>query len=143
MLSVLSVVWLAALIGYDIRQRRLPNWLTVPGAVAALIVATAAGRGAPALAGATALAAAYLLVHLAAPGELGGGDVKLAAGLGALTAGFGVGPWLLAALAAPLLTALWALAALALRGERAVPHGPSMCLTSMAAVGLAVFSPTP
>jgi leader peptidase (prepilin peptidase)/N-methyltransferase len=42
--------------------------------------------------------------------------------------------WFAAALAAPLLTALHAV----LRGARAVPHGPSMCLATAAAVGLAL-----
>jgi leader peptidase (prepilin peptidase)/N-methyltransferase len=129
-------LWLAVLSGYDIRQGRLPNWLTLPGAVAVLAFATVAGRGMPALAGAVALAAVYLLVHLAAPAALGAGDVKLALGLGALTGFFGVGVWSLAALAAPLLTALCALAALAVRGVRSVPHGPSMCLASAVALAL-------
>lgn len=135
----LSLLWLAVLSGYDIRQRRLPNWLTLPGAVAVLMFAAVADRGVPALAGALALAAVYLLVHLAAPAALGAGDVKLALGLGALTGFFGVEVWLLAALAAPLLTALWALAALAVHGARTVPHGPSMCLASAAAAMLAVL----
>ena len=56
-----------------------------------------AGRGGPALSGAAALTAVYLAVHLIAPGGLGGGDVKLACGLGALTGAFGTEAWLLAA----------------------------------------------
>jgi leader peptidase (prepilin peptidase)/N-methyltransferase len=135
----LLLLWLAVLSGYDIRQRRLPNWLTLPGAVAVLMFAAVAGRGVPALAGAAALTTVYLLVHLAVPAALGAGDVKLALGLGALTGFFGAGVWLLAALVAPLLTALWALAALAVRGVRTVPHGPSMCLASAAASTLGVF----
>lgn len=128
--------WLVVLSGYDIRQRRLPNWLTLPGATMVLVCAAAAGHAAAALAGASMLAAVYLLVHLAAPAALGAGDVKLAVGVGALTGGAGAQVWLLAALAAPLLTALWAVAALVCRGTRTVPHGPSMCLASAAAVAL-------
>lgn len=128
------LVWMAVLSGYDIRQRRLPNLLTLPGAVVVLLAATIAGRGMPALAGAAALAALYLLVHLVAPSGMGAGDVKLAIGLGALTGCFGAGAWFLAALAAPLLTALLAL------GARAgtVPHGPSMCVATAVALGLAL-----
>lgn len=133
------MLWLAALSGYDIRRRRLPNWLTLPGAAAVLVVATVAGRGVPALAGAVALTAVYLLVYLAVPTALGAGDVKLALGLGGLTGSFGVEVWLLSALAAPLLTALWALVAMVLRGVRTVPHGPSMCLASAVAAALAAF----
>ncbi|HEX7322263.1 MAG TPA: A24 family peptidase [Mycobacterium sp.] len=129
--------WSIALCGYDIRQRRLPNWLTLPGAVGTLAFAAAAGCGGPALSGAVALTAVYLLVHLAAPAALGAGDVKLAVGLGALTGFFGIDVWLLAALAAPLLTAGWGLIARAARGAHTVPHGPSMCFASVTAVALA------
>ena len=65
---------------------------------------------------------------------MGAGDVKLAIGVGALTGAFGPDVWLLAALAAPLLTALWAVALASAAGS-AVPHGPSMCVAAAAAVG--------
>jgi leader peptidase (prepilin peptidase) / N-methyltransferase len=136
-------VWLAALSCYDIRQRRLPNRLTLPGAGVILLAAAFAGRGLPALAGAAALTGVYLLVHLVAPTGMGAGDVKLAIGLGGLAACFGAGAWFLAALAAPLLTALCAAGLRAARflggagGTAAVPHGPSMCLATVAAAGLA------
>ena len=74
-----------------------------------LMAAALAGRGMPALAGASALGLLYLLVHAVAPAALGAGDVKLAVGAGALSGYFGVDVWLLAALAAPLLTAVWSL----------------------------------
>ncbi len=135
MVGVGLMLWLALLSGYDLRHRRLPNWLTLPGAAAILAGGTLTGRGWPALAGSAALAGVYLLVHLAAPTAMGAGDVKLALGLGALTGIFGGEVWLLAALGAPLLTVVWALVA-ALRGLRSVPHGPSMCLASMAALAL-------
>ncbi|WAJ47189.1 A24 family peptidase [Mycobacterium sp. Aquia_216] len=128
--AVVVVVWLAALSCYDIRQRRLPNWLTLPGAGAVLLTACCTGRALPALAGAAALAGAYLLVHLRAPAGLGAGDVKLAIGLGAFTGCFGVHAWFAAALAAPLLTTLLGMVWLARRAGPTVPHGPSMCLAS-------------
>lgn len=129
------VVWLVTLSAFDIRDRRLPNWLTLPGAALILGVATMSGRGPAALAGAAALSVLYLVVHLASPRAMGGGDVKLAVGLGAMTGAFGADVWLLAALAAPLVTAFLALGA-AVRGIRTVPHGPSMCAASVAAVAL-------
>ena len=132
----LVLAWLTLLSGYDIRQRRLPNWLTLPAAVAVPAVAAGAGCGAAALTGAAALAAVYLVVHLIAPDGLGAGDVKLAVGLGALTGSFGADVWLLAAVAAPLLTGVWGLVAAAGRRGSEVPHGPSMCLASAVAVGL-------
>jgi leader peptidase (prepilin peptidase)/N-methyltransferase len=134
---VVVVVWLAALIVYDIRERRLPNSLTIPGGVVILAAAAWTGRGAPAVLGALALSAAYLLVHLLDPASLGAGDVKLAIGVGALTGAFGFAVWTLAALAAPLLTAVWAIAAALRRAESNVPHGPSMCVAALAAIALA------
>jgi leader peptidase (prepilin peptidase)/N-methyltransferase len=133
------VLWLLVLSGYDMLQRRLPNWLTLPGAAAVLTAAALAGRGSPALAGAVALAALYLVVHALAPSAMGAGDVKLALGVGAIGGYFGTDVWLLAAIAAPLLTALWALVQLLRRGEHAVPHGPSMCIATAAAAALALL----
>jgi leader peptidase (prepilin peptidase)/N-methyltransferase len=130
----LILAWMAVLSCYDIRQRRLPNLLTLPGGIAILIGAVLAGRGVPALAGAVALTGVYLLVHLVAPTAMGGGDVKLAIGLGGLAGCFGVDVWFLAAITAPLLTAVAAL----LSGARTVPHGPSMSVATAAAAGLAM-----
>ena len=88
--------------------------------------------------GALALFAIYALVHLISRSAMGAGDVKLAIGIGALTASFGTDVWLLSALAAPLLTAGWAVVAVLRRSARTVPHGPSMCLAAAAVVTLAV-----
>ncbi|MEI6253777.1 MAG: A24 family peptidase [Mycobacteriaceae bacterium] len=136
------VVWSTTLSVIDVRQRRLPNVLTLSGAVLILLGSALCGRGLPAILGAGALGGLYLAVHLADPAALGGGDVKLALALGALTGAFGVPVWVLAALGAPVLTAVVGTVTLVLRRGRAglgVPHGPSMCMTSLAAVALAVF----
>jgi leader peptidase (prepilin peptidase)/N-methyltransferase len=133
------LAWFAALTVYDVRQRRLPNALTLPGAAVVLAVALAMGRGEPALIGAVVLALFYLAVHLVAPAGMGAGDVKLAIGVGALTGSFGVDAWVLAALGAPVLTAIWAVA-VAFRGRAAtVPHGPSMCAAAAAAVAIVII----
>ena len=137
--GVCVLAWLAVLSLYDIRERRLPNWLTIPGAAVILALAAAHGRAIPALLGATALFAVYGAVHLVSSAAMGAGDVKLAIGIGALTATFGGEVWLLAALAAPLLTAGWAVVTVLRRSERTVPHGPSMCLAAVAATALAVL----
>ena len=141
-----ALAWLAALTIYDVRQRRLPNVLTLPGAVIVLVAAVLAGREASALIGAGVLAALYLVVHLIAPAAMGAGDVKLAIGVGALTGSFGVDAWVLAAVTAPLLTALWGIVSLLARrvlasgatGRSTVPHGPSMCVAAIGAVAMVV-----
>lgn len=141
--SLAVLVWTAALSVIDLREHRLPNLLTLTGAAAILTVCAGCGRGPAGLLGAAALGGVYLTVHLVAPAAMGGGDVKLAVGLGALTGALGAPVWLLAALGAPVLTALLGTAtALHRRGRlvgTAVPHGPSMCLASLAAAAPAVF----
>jgi leader peptidase (prepilin peptidase)/N-methyltransferase len=132
--GIALIAWMAALSLVDVRERRLPNALTLPGAAVILAVAAVGGRGLPAALGAAALAGAYLVVHLVAPAALGAGDVKLAVGLGALTGALSVDVWTLAALGAPLLTAVWGL----ISGARRVPHGPSMCLATAAALTVAM-----
>ncbi|TRW84956.1 prepilin peptidase [Mycolicibacterium sp. 018/SC-01/001] len=126
--------WLVALTVYDLRYRRLPNLLTLPGGAAVVVGAALSGRGVAALLGALLLVAVYAAVHLAAPGALGAGDVKLAIGVGALTGAFGMQAWALCAVGASLITGTWGFARM-LRGLRSpVPHGPSMCLAAVVAV---------
>jgi leader peptidase (prepilin peptidase) / N-methyltransferase len=136
--GVIVSAWCAALSVYDIRHRRLPNALTLPGAVVVLAVAIWTGRGLPALVGAAALMLVYLAVHVVMPRGLGAGDVKLALGVGALTGSFGVDAWVLAALAAPLLTASWAVVVAVVRRQASAPHGPSMCVSALAAVAVVI-----
>ena len=137
--GVSVLAWLGALSVYDIREGRLPNWLTVPGALTVLLVAAAEGRGGPAVLGAVTLAGLYLLVHLIAPHGMGAGDVKLAIGVGGLTGALGYDVWVLAAIAAPLITATVACVVLLRRAETTVPHGPSMCVSSAVAAVLAML----
>jgi len=138
--GVVVILWLVALSAYDVRERRLPNFLTLPGAAVVLIVAVSAGRGTPAVLGATALLAIYLAVYLLASSAMGAGDVKLAVGLGGLTGSFGVDVWALAAIAAPLLTALVAIVVVTRDVPSAtLPHGPSMCVAAAGACALAIL----
>ncbi len=121
---VVLLVWLAVLAACDLRWRRLPNVLTLPGFAVILVIAGLDGRGAAAALGAAVLAAVYLAGFLL--GGFGAGDVKLAMGLGAVTGAAGIEAWVPAALLAPTLTLLLA----ALTRSRVVPHGPSMCLAT-------------
>lgn len=137
-LAVVASAWLITLSVFDIRHRRLPDRLTLPGAVAVLAGAALCGHGAGAVLGAVVLFAVYAVVHLVAPAAMGAGDAKLAIGVGALTGAFGPDVWVLAALGAPLLTAVPA-SVVMLRGGRTVPHGPAMCLSAAVAVAGAVL----
>ncbi|WP_280460102.1 A24 family peptidase [Nocardia carnea] len=161
---LLLAAWCGLLAGCDIRSRRLPNPLTVTGALGVLAYAAWAGQLGAALRGAALLALPYLVVHLFRPAALGAGDVKLAVGLGAAAALGGAQTWLWSALAAPLFTAAAALGLLL--GQRitapafgntrrcgppqcpararspggpiaVVPHGPAMCAATL--LGLALW----
>lgn len=136
--ALLLLAWGAALCVSDIRDLRLPDPLTLGGAAVIVIGATVFGSGTAAVCGGAALGAVYLTVYLSAPGQLGGGDVKLALGLGALTGALGVGVWVLAALVAPVLTACAGLIAAALGRRGPIPHGAAMVVASLTAAALAV-----
>jgi leader peptidase (prepilin peptidase)/N-methyltransferase len=142
-------LWCVALSVIDLRERRLPNALTAAGAAGVLGFAAATGRGGAAIAGALLLALPYLVCHLLAPAAFGAGDVKLAIGLGGAAACGGAQAWVWAAITAPSLTALAGVAYLVHRrivihrfgpdaraspGDSAVPHGPAMCLSTLAAL---------
>jgi leader peptidase (prepilin peptidase) / N-methyltransferase len=129
--------------GADLISRRLPDALTLPAypVVAVLLGAAALGTGdaAPLVrgaAGALLWAGGYAAVRLVAPGALGGGDVKLAGSLGALTAATSWSGLLLAVLAASVVTAAAAVPVRML-GYHDVPHGPAM----LAAAWLVVLHP--
>jgi leader peptidase (prepilin peptidase)/N-methyltransferase len=139
MLIGVVLLWMVVLSGYDIAQRRLPNWLTIPGFAVVMVFAAGSGHSASGLLGAAASSAVYLLVHLVSPAAMGAGDVKLALGLGALTGCFGADVWMLAALAAPMLTVVVGIVARVGWSVQALPHGPSMCAASAVAVGLAIL----
>ncbi|WP_299574547.1 A24 family peptidase [uncultured Williamsia sp.] len=112
------VAWLLVLTGTDLRDRRLPNALTIPGVVAALGAALIH----PTIGVAVAVAASPYLVAVLA-GACGAGDLKLAVVAGAL-AGDAVRAGAVVALAA-LLTVV-AVVVRCRAGPTAVAHGPAM-----------------
>ncbi|MEV6831235.1 A24 family peptidase [Amycolatopsis sp. NPDC051102] len=128
----------------DAHHRRLPNLLVLglAGSVGAAVITIAvldheAGSLARALAGAAVTAAFFLAVYFMAPGQLGGGDVKLAVPLGAVLAWFG---WQTLALGSllPWLAAAIAVAIMRLgRGRTPVPMGPFLVAGALAAMLLA------
>ena len=104
-------MWLLLIATYDFRQRRVPNWLALAGAVLAL--ATLASGGGPfendwktALLGAGVAFGALLLFY--AFGLMGAGDVKFAGALG-LWVGLGalLPIWIIGSILAGLHAVLW------------------------------------
>ncbi len=86
MISVLVLLLLViAGVYFDLKERRIPNWITMPGLAAGLLLQGfngGAGGLLTALVGSAAGAA--LLAIPFALGWLGGGDLKLLAAIGAL-----------------------------------------------------------
>lgn len=120
-----------ALAAIDISVQRLPDALTLPAypvLIVLLALATLAGHHAGALvralAGGVALAAVYLVLGLVRPGQLGGGDIKLA-GLAGLALGWLGWPALLAG--AALGFALSTVVSLGLLAARRITLRSQIC----------------
>lgn len=118
--------------GVDLVARRLPDALTLPAypLVAGLLGIAAVGAGnvdplVRAAVGTLLWAGGYAAIRLVSPGALGGGDVKLAGSLGALTAAASWPGLVLAVLASGVLTVMVMIPA-RMFGYRDVPHGPAM-----------------
>ena len=69
---------------FDIRQRRIPNWLTAAAGGSGILIACYQGSIPCAIGGALLSASPMALPLLLRPGSIGPGDIKLAAALGAL-----------------------------------------------------------
>jgi leader peptidase (prepilin peptidase) / N-methyltransferase len=151
---LLALGWLAvAAAAVDVLHHRLPDALTLPALPLAMLLLVPLGsavlrRG---LAGAAVAFTAYAVVHLALPGALGAGDVKLAAPLGAVLAAASWPALVLAAVLAALLSGAMAVAVLVTarshgrpRGA-ALPHGPPMVvagwLVALGVVGVGGCGP--
>ena len=94
-LAMLIGIWAAVLSWYDFRERRLPNWLTLGGAVAALAYRLFWGASGSFLSGfvAACLAGFFLLIPFLLRGA-GGGDVKMLFAAGAMVGWAGMVPLL-------------------------------------------------
>jgi prepilin peptidase CpaA len=110
----------------DLRRRVLPNWLTLSGAGAGLLLAAPHGWHAMWLAAAGAAVGFAILLPFFVFGGMGGGDVKLMAAFGALLGPTAV---LVAALFATLLGSAEALVVVAVRPRTAaIPYAPPIVL---------------
>jgi prepilin peptidase CpaA len=105
------LLWLLFAVVYDFRQRRIPNWLVLTGALGALIAlafgAAPFGHGwASALLGAAVGFGFLLVFHLL--GLMGAGDVKYAGALGLWVGLAALAPiWIISSVLAAMHGLLW------------------------------------
>jgi leader peptidase (prepilin peptidase)/N-methyltransferase len=132
--GVVFVFLLVVITFIDLDVQLILNRLTYPGTAAGLAFAFVAGRGIPAVASAAGAAALIVAIVVASRGGMGGGDVKLAAMIGAFLGWPGVAVALFAGFIIGGLIGI-TLLALRLRGRKdAIAFGPS--LAAGALVGL-------
>lgn len=132
-------LWACALVVYDLKAHRLPNFLTLPAGICALGWAFRHSNTTEILLAASLWPILYLVQISSAAlwhrlckqshaRGLGGGDIKLAIPLAIMAAAAGGGlAVLLAAGTASLLSLLTAL----FRNRRYVAHGPAMILATV------------
>jgi leader peptidase (prepilin peptidase)/N-methyltransferase len=121
----------------DLEHRIIPNKLTGPAAIAAVVIGLALDPGGEPerLIAAAAGGGFFLLAALAAPGGMGMGDVKLAGVLG-LFLGAAVAPALLIALLSGVLVSVVVIARKGVAGGRktAIPFGPFLAFGGIVAM---------
>lgn len=124
---ILPAVWAGLLAWYDLRQRRLPNGLTLGAAAFAIVFLLVSGRSplgaGPVSAWTAGIGAFVLLSPLCRAGWLGAGDVKLMAAIGLIG---GLNVLLLTFVFSSLLTlpaALWVFCRDRYRGRPASASG--------------------
>jgi prepilin peptidase CpaA len=122
----IAVVLGAAATVEDLRRRTLPNWLTVGGIAAGLLLAAPHGWHALGISAAGASLGFAILLPFFCLRGMGGGDIKLMAAFGAL---LGPSSILLAAVLAGIFGALLAIAVLLARPRTAaIPYAPAITL---------------
>jgi leader peptidase (prepilin peptidase) / N-methyltransferase len=118
----------------DLEHQVIPNAVTYPGILAGLALSAAAGELVPSAIAAAAAGLVFLLLGIVSRGGMGGGDIKLAAMIGAFlgTPAVVVALFLAVALGA---AAGVLLLALRLRSRKdMIPFGPAMAAGAMIAV---------
>lgn len=128
----------------DVRSLRLPDALTATIAVAALLLAGLFSRtsllsavSGMLLAGGLTLACAVVASKRAGVQAMGGGDIKLAAAIGAWVGALDVSWMLLGAALAGLLVFALRCAAGAGSARRIIPFGPCLAIAGLAVVLIA------
>jgi len=118
----------------DLECGLIPNTLTYPGIILGILLSTVSGNLRPSLLAAAGAGGFFLLVGVLSRGGMGGGDVKLAAMIGAFLGPMGA---ILSLFLAVTIGAAVALILLALRlrtRKDTMPFGPALALGTLIAL---------
>jgi leader peptidase (prepilin peptidase)/N-methyltransferase len=132
-----ALCWSAALVVTDLRVRRLPDPLTLSGALVAVGWAFVVGQPWAVTGGLGWYLVCALPGRLSGRLRVGGGDAKLGLALGTAVATAGPVAWLTAVGASGILTlGTLTLPAVRRAGRDRLPHGPGMIVAAWAVLGL-------
>lgn len=127
-LSLLSVCVI------DLDHRIIPNAITYPGLLVGLLLAALQGKIVAAAAAAAGAGAFFLLIALVSRGGMGGGDVKLAAMMGAYLGWPGIAVGLLVGFVGGAAAGLVLIAAGRRSRKDAIPFGPALAVGGVVAL---------
>jgi leader peptidase (prepilin peptidase)/N-methyltransferase len=125
-LGLVFVVLMVVITFIDLDHQLILNRISYPGIAAGIVFAILQGRAVPSLLSAAGAAGLILVIIVVSRGGMGGGDVKLAAMIGAFLGWPGVAVALFAAFMIGGVAGV-VLLALRLRGRKdAIPFGPAL-----------------
>ncbi len=127
-LSLLAVFFI------DLDHQIVPNAITYPGLAAGLALSALQGRIVPAVVAAAGAGAFFLLIALVSRGGMGGGDIKLAAMMGAFLGWPGIAVGLLVGFLVGAAAGLVLRAARKRSRKDPIPFGPALAVGGVVAL---------
>ncbi len=124
--GALFALMLVAVFFIDLDHQIVPNAITYPGLVAGLLLAIPQGRAVSSLLTAAGAGAVFLMIALVSRGGMGGGDIKLAAMMGAFLGWPATAVAVLLAFGAGATAGVLLIAAKRRSRKDPIPFGPSL-----------------
>lgn len=131
--GALFALMLIAIFFVDLDHRIVPNAITYPGTLLGLLLAVPQGRTLDALLTAAGAGAFFLLIALVSRGGMGGGDIKLAAMMGAFLGWPAIVFALLVAFTTGAAAGVYLIASGRRTRKDPIPFGPSLAAGAMVA----------
>ncbi|HEU4797732.1 MAG TPA: prepilin peptidase [bacterium] len=135
--AALFVLMLIAIFFVDLEHRIVPNAITYPGTLLGLLLSVPEGRVLDAVLTAAGAGAFFLLIALVSRGGMGGGDIKLAAMMGAFLGWPAIAFALLVAFTTGASIGLFLIATRRRTRKDPIPFGPSLAAGAIVAWFLA------